>query len=85
MKDSCTNFFSQYDKALELIQKRFVEINETFIDYQSNYIRPAQINQAKVFKMETMMKQEIENREEAFNGLRKCVERMIEITRDVIS
>lgn len=33
MKDSCTNFFSQYDKALDLVQKRFVEINETFIDY----------------------------------------------------
>lgn len=31
------------------------------------------------------MKQEIENREEAFNNLRKVVEKMIEITHDVIN
>lgn len=56
IKDSCSGYFASYDKALESIQGRFREISETFIDYQSNYIKPAQINIAKLTKFEAILK-----------------------------
>ena len=77
IKNTCATFFDKYDQALQFMQRRFDNINQTFSDYEQNTIQPVQVREARLHYIESQLKEQESSREIEFDHLKELIMKLL--------
>ena len=58
IKDVCTKYFDKNDEAMKIIQGKVKIVDTTFDDFMNNVVKPQKFGEARLFAVETRLKEE---------------------------
>lgn len=67
----------RYDQALQYMQRRFDNINQTFTDYEKNTIQPVQVREARMHYIESQIKEQEQSREIEYDHLKDLIMKLL--------
>ena len=77
IKDICSKYFENYDATLKGMQDRVKSVNQTFEDWTKHVMKPAQLSEARLFSVETRLKEEEDMRILQLNHMRDVQKKLI--------
>jgi hypothetical protein len=77
IKNTCALFFDKYDQALSYMQRRFDNINDTFEDYENNFMGPTKMREGRMHAIEAKLREQEDSRETEFKYLKLLLKKML--------
>lgn len=77
IKDICTKYFEKNDEALQVMQDKVKIVDSTFDDFMNNVVKPQQLGEARLFAVETRLKEEEDLRIVELSHMKDIVKKLI--------
>jgi len=77
IKDVCTKYFEKNDGVVNGMQEKFQVVNSTYDDFVNNVVKPQQLGEARLFAVETRLKEEEDLRILEFSHVKDVVKKLI--------
>ena len=58
IKDICTKYFEKNDDSMKIMQEKVKIVDTTFNEFLNNVVKPQQFSEARLFTVETRLKEE---------------------------
>jgi hypothetical protein len=77
IKDVCTKYFDKNDDAMKIMQDKVKIVDATFDEFMNNVVKPQQLGEARLFSVETRLKEEEDLRILELSHMKDIVKKLI--------
>jgi hypothetical protein len=77
IKDVCTKYFEKNDEAVTSMQEKVKIVTSAYDDFMNNVVKPQQLGEARLFAVETRLKEEEDLRILEFSHVKDVIKKLI--------